>query len=180
MMTRAMTKLALASILLIFFSCKEISFKEPQPRGKKSLQQVPAKLYGVYLLSDENETSKDTLVVSAKGYLIVSDQKQNFLGDSLVLKYHKGYYFLNINENPEWLLRVIKQEENGDLTYMSMDVEEASFNALVKKLSHDVKVDSLEVGGEKLYQIDPSPKQLMKLIRNGYFKKTIRMKKIKS
>lgn len=174
-----MRKLAFASLLLILFSCKEISFKETQPKGKKSLQEIPEKLYGVYLLADENETSKDTLVVSAKGYLIVSDQKQNFLGDSLVLKHHKGYYFLNINENPEWLLRVIKQEENGDLIYMSMDVEEPAFNALVKKLSREVRVDSLEVSGEKLYQIDPSRKQLMKLIKNGYFKKTIRMKKIK-
>lgn len=175
-----MRNLAFASILLVVFSCKEISFREPQPKGKKSLQQIPERLLGVYLLSDENETSKDTLVVSAQGYLIVSDQKENFLGDSLVLKHHKGYYFLNINENPEWLLRVIKPEEDGDLTYMSMDVEEASFNALVKKLSRDVRVDSLKLGGEKLYQIDPSPQQLMKLIRKGYFKKTIRMKKIRS
>jgi len=175
-----MRKLALGLILLILFSCKEISFKETQPRGKKSLQAVPEKLYGTYLLADENETSKDTLVVDAKGYLVVSDQKQNFLSDSLVLKYHKGYYFVNINEKPEWLLRVIRLEDNGDLTYMSMDVEEAAFNTLVKKLSHDVQVDSLEVNGEKLYQIDPSPKQLMKLIKKGYFKKTIRMKKIKS
>jgi len=175
-----MRKLAFATILLIFFSCKEISFKDTQPKGKKSLQQIPEKLHGTYLLSDESETSKDTLVVNAKGYLVVSDQKENLLGDSLVLKYHKGYYFLNINENPEWLLRLIKLEENGDLTYMSMDVEEASFNALVKRLTQDVQVDSLEVSGEKLYQIDPSPKQLMKLIKKGYFKKTIRMKKIGS
>ena len=174
-----MRKLAFVSLLFIFFSCKEISFKETQPKGKKSLQEIPEKLHGVYLLADENETSKDTLVVSAKGYLIVSDQKQSVLGDSIVLKHHKGYYFLNINENPEWLLRIIKPEENGDLIYMSMDVEEAEFNSLVKKLSREVRLDSLELSGEKLYQIDPTPKQLMNLVKAGYFKKTIRMKKIK-
>ena len=62
---------------------------------------------------------------------------------------------------------------------MSMDVEEASFNSLLKSLSQELPVDSLEVNGEKLYQIDPTPKQLIKLIRKGYFKNTLRMKRIK-
>lgn len=97
----------------------------------------------------------------------------------MVLKQYKGYYFININENPEWLMRVIRQEKNGDLTYMSMDVEEGSFNSLLKSLSQELPVDSLEVNGEKLYQIDPTPRQLIKLIQKGYFKNTIRMVRIK-
>jgi hypothetical protein len=164
--------------LFFFFGCKEISFKEPQPRGKKALQEIPAKLRGSYLLSAENEPSKDTLVVSKNGYLIVSDRKQNLLGDSLVLKHFKGYYFININEKPEWLLRIIRLEKNGDLTYMSMDVEENSFNDLLRRLSKDVKIDSIQTGSETLYQIDPSPKELLKLIEKGYFRKTMRMQKI--
>lgn len=173
-----MRALAILSFLLLF-SCKEISFKETQPRGKKALTKVPSELQGTFLLSMENESSKDTLVVTSRGYMAVSDQKQNLLGDSLVLKFYKGYYFLNMNEKPEWLLRVIKPEDNGDLTYMSMDVEEAAFPALLRNLSREVHVDSLEVNGEKLYQIDPSPKQMLRLIKKGYFKKTIRMKKLK-
>ena len=174
-----MRKLVLAIILLILFSCKEISFKEPQPRGKKILSEVPKSLIGSYLLVDEKEDSKDTLIVTSKGYTAVSDKKENLLGDSLVLKKFKKYYFVNINEKPEWLLRVIKQESNGDLIYMSMETEEGKFNDLVQKLSGEVKVDSVEVNGEKLYQIDPSPKQLVRLIEKGFFKKTFRMQRIK-
>jgi hypothetical protein len=46
-------------------------------------------------------------------------------------------------------------------------------------MSKEVPLDSSEVNGEKLYQIDPTPKQLIRLIKKGYFKKTILMKRIK-
>ena len=171
--------IAFAAFLTILVGCKEISFQEPQPKDRKSLKEIPKKLHGTYLLTAVGDNSEDTVFIKSKGYRIASDKKESVLGDSLVLKQYKGYYFINVNEDPEWLMRVIKQEENGDLTYMSMDVEEASFNSLLKSLSQELPVDSLEVNGEKLYQIDPTPKQLIKLIRKGYFKNTLRMKRIK-
>ncbi len=177
-MTPPMNKLAIVLVLTVAFSCKEISFKEPQPKGKKVLREVPKQLVGTYLLIDDKEGVADTLFVSAKGYLVASDKKQNLLGDSLVLKKFKGYYFVNINEKPEWILRVLKQEKNGDLIYMAMEEDEESFNKLLKRISQDVPLDSLEVNGETLYQIDPTPKQLVKLIETGQFKKTIRMKRV--
>ena len=171
-----MRKLALASIVLIFFSCKEISFKEPQPRGKKALKEIPKSLTGSYLLRDGQES--DTLIVTARSYYALSDKKKSELGDSLVLKKYKGYYFVNVNDNPEWLLRIIKQEKNGDLVYMEMD-DGNSFNDFLLKISKEIKVDSVEVNGGKLYQIDPSPKQLVGLIEKGYFKKKMQLKKLK-
>lgn len=175
-----MKTLAYAALFTFLIGgCKEISFQEPQPKGKKPLQEVPKKLHGTYLVTATGDNAEDTIFINSKGYLIASDKKASLLGDSLVLKQYKGHYFININESPEWLMRVIKQEQNGDLTYMSMDVEETSFNALLKALSEEVRLDSLVVNGEKLYQIDPTPKQLMKLIQKGYFKNTFRMKKIK-
>ncbi|MDH4090597.1 MAG: hypothetical protein OEV74_18240 [Cyclobacteriaceae bacterium] len=167
--------------LLVFFAfcgCREISFKEPQPKGKKSLREVPEKLLGKYLLQEEKDTAKDTLVVTRQGYLIVSDRKQSLLGDSLVLKRYKGYYFLSINENPEWILRIIKREKNGDLTYMSMDEEDRAFKDLVNDLAREVGIDSVKIDDKMLYQIDPSPRQLINLIKKGYFKKTILMQRL--
>lgn len=174
-----MRKLAYAWVVLILFSCKEISFKQPQPRGKRVLKEIPSALVGSYLLTDDKDGSTDTLIVSSKGYLVASDKKGDQLGDSLVLKKYRGYYFVNINENPEWLLRVIKQEKNGDLVYMTMDEEGTSFKDLLTKVSKEISIDSVEINGEKLYQIDPSPKQLTRLIEKGYFRKTLRMKKLK-
>ena len=173
-----MRKLALASVFIALLSCKEVTFKDPQPRGKKILKEIPEALVGSYLLTDEKDGATDTLIVTSKGYLVASDKKGGELGDSLVLKKFKGYYFVNINENPEWLLRVIKQDTNGDLFYMTMD-EGLSFNEFLDKVSKEIKIDSVEVNGEKLYQIDPSPKQLIRLIEKGFFKKTLEMKKLK-
>ena len=174
-----MKTIAFFYLLILLVGCKEISFQEPQPEGKKSLGEIPEKLHGTFLLSAAGDNSQDTLFINKRGYRIASDKKESLLGDSVVLKQYKGYYFININENPEWLMRVIRQEKNGDLTYMSMDVEEGSFNSLLKSLSQELPVDSLEVNGEKLYQIDPTPRQLIKLIQKGYFKNTIRMVRIK-
>ena len=164
-------------ILLAFAACTEISFQEPQPKDKKSLTTVPPSLRGSYLLKDENGSVKDTLTVTARGYVVGHNRTEEAsLSDSLILKYYKGYYFLNMNEKPEWFLRVLKQEKNGDLIYMDMDHDSQNFNPFIARLSKEIRVDSLEVKGEKLYQIDPSPKQLISLIKKGFFKKTVLQK----
>jgi hypothetical protein len=175
-----MRKPAIVLIFILLFSCKEITFKEPQPRGKKALKEIPKNLVGSYLLKDDKNGSNetDTLIVNAKGYFVVSDKKGSQLGDSLVMKKYKGYYFINTNDNPEWLLRVIQQEKNGDLVYMELEEDGKSFKDFLTKVSKEVKIDSVEINGEKLYQIDPSPKQLVKLIEKGYFRTTLRMKKL--
>jgi hypothetical protein len=174
-----MHRLFVAILILSLFACKEISFKEPQPKGKKSLSKMPDELLGNYLVIEKNGEGKDTLVVTKKGYYIPSDSSKGELGDSLVLKKYKGYYFFNDNENPEWLLRVIKREANGDLSYMLLDPAEKTFNEFLLSLNKEIEIDSIEVDNEKLYQIDPEPNELIFLIENGYFKKTITLKKLK-
>ena len=174
-----MTKLFFAFVIFTTCSCKEISFKEPQPKGKRILSEMPQTLRGKYLLIEENGFHKDTLVITKRGYYVTNDSTKGVLGDTLVLKKYKGYYFFNDNENPEWLLRIVKQEANGDLTYMFMDSGEKSFYEFVHDINKEIEIDSLEVNGKKLYQIDPTPKQLISLIKKGYFKKTTQLKKLK-
>jgi len=175
-----MPRLLAAIVILSLFACKEISFKEPQPKGKKGLSQVPRELLGRYLVVEEKGgDNKDTLVVKEKGYYVPGDSSKGELGDSLVLKKYKGYYFFNDNENPEWLLRVVKREPNGDLSYMLMEPSEKSFNEFLLKLNEEIQIDSIDDDNQKLYQIDPSPKELVSLIKKGYFKKTITLKKLK-
>jgi hypothetical protein len=171
-------------LLLIFlaaFACTEISYREPQPKGRKALMKMPVKLQGRYVLPPENQsTPPDTVIVTEAGYTVTGDSSaKGTLSDSLLLKYYKGYYFLNMHEKPEWLLRVLKPEENGDLACLSMEADEKSFNAFVSSLSGVVTVDSLEVNGKKLYQIDPTPKQLMRLVTEGYFNRKILLKRVR-
>lgn len=173
-----MKKLLILLTFLSLIACKEISFQQPQPKGKKALSKIPGALRGKYLLSDPDSPAKDTLFVTFDGYRVGHLEKKSVLGDSLVLKYYKGYYFLNINNKPEWLLRIIRQEKNGDLVYMNMEQEKNDFAGFLKRISYEIRVDSLDVNDEKLYQIDPTPKQLISFIDKGYFKK-MTLKKIK-
>src|SRR4051812_39635629 len=125
-----MSRLVLIFALFVLISCKEISFREPQPKGRKALASIPKSLQGKYLsLKEENgEFSKDTIVIYSTGYRFgyfdpierakKGDLDKGTLGDSLVLKSYKGYYFMNMNQKPEWMLRVLKQQKNGDLLYM--------------------------------------------------------------
>jgi len=168
----------LSFIFLLFaISCTEITYKEPQPKGKKMLSEIPQSLQGKYLLIDDNGIDKDTLYVTNVGYRTRGNgADEGILGDSLVLKKYKGYYFLNVNLRPEWALRIIKQEKNGDLTLMAMD--DRNFNSFLKKLGTEVKIDSTKDMNGALYQIDPTPKQLMGLIKKGYFGQATRVQKI--
>lgn len=169
----------ISAFLLCLVSCQEISFQQPQPTGVSALTNIPAKLRGKYLLIDPNSPSTDTLFVESGGYRVGHNPKEkNMLGDSIVLKSYRGYYFLNINGNPEWFLRVIKRERNGDLLFMSLEEEQNKFGNFVKKLSRTIRVDSVQLKDEKLYQIHPTPKQLVGLIDNGFFRK-ITLKKIR-
>jgi hypothetical protein len=184
-----MNKLTFLPVIIFLVSCKEISFHNPQPEGKKALASVPLTLQGKYLtMTETGQVSKDTVIITSNGYRFgyfdIADRsaendeyERGVLGDSLILKYHKGFYFLNINEKPEWLLRVLKQEKNGDLIYMGMEDKRLEFKDYLKKLSHEIKLDSIRLKDETLYQIDPTPNQLIHLINKGFFSET-RLKKI--
>lgn len=186
-----MSRILFATVLVVLYGCKEVTFKEPQPKGKKPLTSVPKNVQGKYLtLTDEGDLSKDTVVITSRGYRFGyfdaaerSAKNKNYeegvLGDSLVLKTFKGYYFLNLNEDPEWLLRVLKQEKNGDLIYMALEEKNADFNAYLEKLSREVRIDSVTTAKETLYQIDPTPTELVDLIDKGFFSRT-KLVKIKA
>jgi hypothetical protein len=173
---------------ILFCSCKEVTFRQPQPNGRKPLTSVPEKLRGRYLTFQENGAlSQDTIVVTRYGYRfgyfnkVVDSGRENYdarvLSDSLILKSYKGYYFLNFYEDPEWLLRVVKQEKNGDLVYMAMEQDGVDFNDYIRKLSSELPIDSVSRNNETLYYIDPSPSKLVELIEKSYFSRAT-LKKI--
>jgi len=173
-----MKRIAIITIIaLITACCKEVSFKEPQPKGIKVMDQVPARLQGSYAIKDDKGGVADTLIVTRKGFYARSQPKDfRPLSDSLVMKSYQGYYFVNKDEHPEWVLRVVKQESNGDLSYMSMQYGD-DFHEFLRCLAREIPIDSTIQDNEKRYQIDPSPKKLVDLINKGYFTKTT-LKKI--
>jgi hypothetical protein len=61
---------------------------------------------------------------------------------------------------------------------MLMDLGAMTFDEFLLTLNKEIKIDSIDADGEKLYQIDPAAKELISLIEKGYFKKTITLKKL--
>lgn len=189
---RVMKKIVQLSIALLFTlgACKEISFREPQPKGKKNLDVVPSSLRGRYLAPKENgETAMDTIIIDEHGYRFgyydksepagINDEDEGRISDSLVLRHYKGHYFLSQNNHPEWILRIIRREKNGDLIYMAPGQQGVDFKDYLKKISREIKVDSSVMNDKTIYQIDPSPTELLELIQKGYFQRTV-LKKIKT
>lgn len=178
---KTMMKLLPAIIFMMCFGCKEITFENPQPEGRRSLNTMPKPLRGKYLATgDGGEVSKDTIIVNARGYRfgyyspadrvhLNDSYDAGVISDTLVIRSYKDYYFVNVREGPEWLLRVIKRETNGDLTYMSMERSETDFKDYVDKLAAEIRIDSFLVEGVMVYRIDPTPHQLVGLIEKGFF-----------
>ncbi|HYG02718.1 MAG TPA: hypothetical protein VD927_09745 [Chryseosolibacter sp.] len=175
--------------LFVCVACKEVSFREPQPKGKKSLTSVPKSLQGKYLAQKEGgELAQDTVVIYSNGYRFgyfspeerlnhKDDLDEGVLSDSLVLRTYKNYYFVNFLNRPEWLLRVLEKQKNGDLIYMAPEQEGVDFKDYVVKLSSEIRIDSTEVDGKRIYLIDPTPRELVGLIEKGYFSRTL-LKKV--
>lgn len=156
---------------LYLISCTEISYKEPQPKGIKSLTKVPYKLQGKYAVT-EDDKPVDTLVVTPNGYFLGKDEMA-YLSDSLVLKFYKGHYFVNFRDQFAWYLRVLRQDKNGDLHYLEMigpSGSDEEIKNFIAKLSTEIKVVETVIDDKPGYVIDPTPAELLRLIKKGFFK----------
>lgn len=161
---------------LLLFSCKEVTFPQPQPLGVSALKEVPAALHGKYLTRDKASGEiGDTLIIEAWGYRLEDKKGIDWLGggrisDSLVVKQYQNYYFVNFKEGDQWVLRVVKEKSPGVLEFMSVNLEnEVQRKEILSKLSKTLKVKEAEQGQNTFYQINPTQAQLIKLLQEGYF-----------
>ncbi len=165
----AKTFLSIILIGLLFAGCRELSFETPQPRGKKALSSIPKELHGRFLFAEEG----DTLIIDASGYRYVPNNTGDesggeHLGDSLIVKRYKKHYFFNHLASGDWELGILKPERNGDVVFMTFQSRNERFNDYITRLSTEIDIDSVVVNEEMRYRIDPSPSELMDLIRKGY------------
>lgn len=161
---------------LMFASCKEVSFREPQPTGVQPLKEVPQALLGQYTPTNLEPNEKtDTLVIESWGYHFKDSDDKDWLGrgvvsDSLVVKFYQDYYFLNFRSGDQWVLRLLKQKPNGDLEFLTINIDDSDEGKeRLKKLSKKFKLTEIKRKDETFYQIKPTPAQLMALIKEGFF-----------
>ncbi|HCW06244.1 MAG TPA: hypothetical protein DGG95_02645, partial [Cytophagales bacterium] len=159
--------------LLLLASCKEVTFKEAQPAGITTLKEVPANLRGVFQAFDQTTGDfSDTVIIESWGYRMKDKKDKDWLGrgtlsDTLVLKFYQNYYFLNFKYDNQWVLRLIKQHPDGSFEFLSIDLskDEVKNKELLKKLRKKLKVIEIKKKDDTFYQINPTPSQLMALIK---------------
>lgn len=161
---------------LALYSCKEVSFKETQPVGIPALKEVPASLQGHYYTYDQSTGERaDTLTIESWGYHFNDKDAKDWLGrgvlsDSLVLKFYQNYYFVNFKSGDQWVLRLMRQKPSGSIEFLTIDIQDDSKRKeMLKKLSKKVKLTEVKKKDDTFYQINPTPVQLMELIKEGYF-----------
>jgi len=161
---------------LLLFSCKEVTFKEPQPAGVPVLKEVPSGLRGTYQTFEQTTGDfSDTLIIEPWGYHMKDKDDKDWLtrgtlSDTLVLKFYENYYFVNFRSGDHWVLRLVKQDSNGSLSFLAIDLQDdAKRKTMLKKISKDLKIKEFQHKDDTFYQINPTPAQLMKLIKDGLF-----------
>ena len=160
---------------LLLYSCKEVSFSEPQPAGIIALNEIPKSLLGNYIAIDEKGNDTDTLIVESWGYHFRDSKEKDWLGkgvisDTLVIKSYQNHYFVNFRAGDQWVLRLIRQKPSGSLEFMSIPVgDDAKRKDILKKLAKKFPVKEIQRKDDTFYQINPTRDQLMELIREGFF-----------
>ncbi|MBP9927338.1 MAG: hypothetical protein KBF45_15270 [Cyclobacteriaceae bacterium] len=169
----------------LLYSCKEVTFPAPQPAGIAALKEIPAALQARYVIRDKATGEiGDTLLVESWGYHFKDKEDTDWLGqgrlsDTLIVKQYQNYYFINFKERDQWVLRLVKQNASGSLEFMSIDIQDDSRRKeILRKISRKMTVKQFDNNDYTFYQINPTPDQLMVLIKDGFFT-GIELRKIK-
>lgn len=157
-------------------SCKEVTYKEAQPAGVPALKEVPLGLRGTFQAYDQTTGDfSDTLIIESWGYHMKDQKDKEWLGkgtlsDTLVVKFYRNYYFVNFKFNDQWVLRLIKQHPDGSFEFLSIDLQDdTKGKEKLNKISRKLKITEQKRKDDTYYQINPTPAQLMTLIKEGYF-----------
>jgi hypothetical protein len=154
-------------------SCKEVTFREPQPVGVKKLKFFPTNLLGKYIVTEESSMASDTILIYKDSFEILDSPEKNkaseksILSDSLVLKKYKDYYFLNFLGDKRWAFRVFKQEKNKDIILFTIDLSNETTLAHLKKELSPIMTSQ---DSDTFYEVinSPEPKVLLKFIQDHY------------
>jgi hypothetical protein len=154
--------------LISLASCTEISFRETQPKGIKNLKTFPSSLRGKYIIPDDSSNNiPDTLLISKQWYRISGgSEKEDWLNrgnlsDSLVLKKYKGYYFLNFLLEKQWVIRTFRQEKNGNIILLDVNLSD---NKTLENLKTKLHPEIIKDESNTFYQVDPLPQDLLDFI----------------
>lgn len=167
--------LGIIIIALLTTSCIEMSFQNPQPQGISDETSFPEKLRGTYTAD-----STDTIIISEFNVKYTPNGKTNDLdeniSDSLVLRIHKNYFFVNIKDDKYWELYVLKLKRNN-LEILTVSNDTTDDNGKLRKITNLEEIYH-ESGTFDRYLMNPTQDELMKMLKKGIFQKVATFKKV--
>jgi hypothetical protein len=179
-------------LLFIFSACVAIKFKTAQPENAKSISSFPKELIGKYV---DNES--DTMIITDCCFEYGNENSgfshdlDSLIKGTLELKKFDDYYIMNHNDETGWIVILIRPEANGFSAYhIEMDslkeeiinigddaVKEKMIVERIKKITPVQKLKEKN-SDDHFYLVNPTPDQLRKMIKAGFFVKVNEFKKI--
>jgi len=160
-------------LLITTTSCVEVLFEHPQPVKVKAEKQFPELMIGEYLDADDQKVSITPFAFRTPDMEHDSLAKMN---KDFVLKRFKSYFVISLrNELELWQVAFITIEKNGDLSMKIIEANEREKIDILKKM---VSVTTKYDDEDEYYIINPSKKELAKILKEDIFE-VARLKKIK-
>ncbi len=67
------------------------------------------------------------------------------LSDTLVVKLHENYYFINFKSGGQWVLRLVKQDPDGSIRFLAIDIQDdVKRKDMLKKISKKLKINEFK------------------------------------
>ena len=162
-----MKTIILITLISLCASCTMVYFEEPQPAGKKSLHEFPAKLQGTYSSADDSislHISSTDIIYRASNE---NDLKFSIKND-LIIKKFQGDYYLNVEDkdNNFWSLYLLSPK--GKKLIMSYPSINDDNLEKFQKITEIRTVHSKEKEMNE-FILNPQLKELKKLIKAGIY-----------
>jgi hypothetical protein len=151
-----MKKLLLYLVLWATICSCDLAFEQPQPRNIEKEDIFPRTMQGIW------DSDGDELIISELTYAYTGGlfDMNGHLSDSVILKYHKNYYYLNIKEYEKnyWYVFVIYIQDDNKLQIYPLDSNDIE----VEKLNEMTKVREVfkDNGDLDYYLINPTITEL--------------------
>lgn len=152
---------------LLFASCSNVGFTNPQPEFLEPLTKIPEKFQGVYVVPEldsakyivsnltiaDDSINNGKLVVKSWGnYLFINELTDDFysltVGKAVKFLNHEtlSVHFINLDSNQTHLFNIVGTEKGGeyspDVTYFLDDVNRNQFQTL---LNNSKKLDVIRI-----------------------------------
>lgn len=171
--------LIVLGILILFASCDQVIFPEPQPPKVNPLSYMPEVLQGNWIDQDG-----DTLYVGASSFSYYDDlgsYRNVVLSDTSVLKVFREHYFYStpvyVNEEKYWITYILAVNEDGrGFDLLGMDPDDVVKLARLQEITS--KERDIKEGDSEYYLFAPRKRHYKKIISDTIFTKMISFKRI--